>query len=338
MSDQTTPEIFGQTQLDTEAESMIREISDEFKYVNPQDPVPEPAQATPASPTELENTVPAPESPVPAPPVQKSDQKGEEWGPERLISREFDLRKAREEFEAEKRAWAEAKSRDTFDSDLAVNATEALRARGHDPEQLVRRLIAEKMGDRAPDELKSAVKESEREARLTSEIKKLQARLDAQDAQAANAQFIARVQSGAREYVTTGIDSEQFPTLSRIAKANPDRVHREIMEEISRDAAFRAAREPNGEPLPPGEAAKRVEARWKDLASFFTSGSDSASTPGPNQTIPKTHADGKSPTQPSNPGVPKPPDRPLAPWLQKVDVEEEGIRAALAEFRKLEGR
>lgn len=333
---------WGPTALDKEAEKMIQEISDEFKYADPPEAPQERVETAPVSPTEQQNSVPAPESP---PETPKPAQKPDEWGLERVISAQLDLRREKEAFEAEKKAWAESRTQEGLDLELNSNATQALRSRGIDPEQLVRRIIAEKMGDRAPEELKHAVAESDKDARYMRELQELKATLQAERAMRAGQEFVSRVQNGAREYVTTGIKSEQFPTLTRIAQANPDRAHQEIMKEISQDAAARAHREPNGEPLPYEEAARRVEARVKDLASIFTTGPTSAASTPPVQgspnppNHPKTQADGKSPPNPSTPGgVPKPPDRPLAPWLVPVDIEEEGIKAAVAEYRKLEGR
>lgn len=202
-----------------------------------------------------------------------------------------------------------------------------LRAMGIDPDHLVRVILAEKMGEKAPPELRSTLKDMERDREMKALRNRVEGFERAQSAQA----YVAKVETGAREYVAKIGDNASTPTLAKVAKADPDRAHREIMDEIRADARDRMNKDPNGQALPYDEAAKRVEARWAPIAKVL---SPASMTPAPKQED-KPTATGTS-TPKTTPTTLK---KPLAPWLtaNNSDVEKAGLMEAMAEYKKVEG-
>lgn len=203
-----------------------------------------------------------------------------------------------------------------------------LRAMGLDPDNFVKLYLAEKMGDKAPPALRDSIRttaQDQKIARLEQELTNYQR---TQQAQA----YIARVEAGAREHVTKLGDSKDAPTVAKVAKANPDRVTREIMDEIRADAREKMGRDPNGQPLSYEEAARRVEARWADVAL-------AVSGPGASTVAAATPVEKQEDKTKSNQPKPTPtPKKPLAPWLaaNQADVESAGVREALAEYKRIE--
>lgn len=197
----------------------------------------------------------------------------------------------------------------------------AMKALGQDPIAMTKLALAQQLGDKAPQDLKDFAREFSRDR----EVKELRAQIARQEQSRVQQEYFNTVVNGAREYVSKSV-GDSTPTLAAVAKANPDRAHKEIMEEILRDAGTRGPQDPNGEPMTYQEAAKRVEERfveWKGLFSVpnSTATASSKSTQKPNVTAPPQ---------------PKPPARPIRPWEQKNNLEEQGLQEALREFHKLE--
>jgi hypothetical protein len=153
-------------------------------------------------------------------------------------------------------------------------------------------------------------------------IAQLEAQLAQREQVQKHQEYFNSIASGAREYVSKSV-GESTPTLAVVAKANPDRAHREIMEEISRDAQSRAASDPNGEPMTYQEAAKRVEARLAEWKSLLVQNGDTATT------------QAKKPVD-KLPPQPKPPGKPIQPWQKKDDLAEAGLQDAIREFHRME--
>lgn len=199
----------------------------------------------------------------------------------------------------------------------------AFKAMGKDPETVIKLALAQQLGDSAPESLK----EFARGASDRREVAKIRAEL-AQERQARAAQeYFNTISAGAREYVTKLGDvkvAKTLPSLSKAAKVDQQAVHEEIMEEILKEARVKAATDPNGEPLTYEEAAKRVEARFARVAKLLSVQSMSPATKmvqKPNGIPPST----------------KPAAKPLPPWQRKSsNIEEDGIREALAEFERVE--
>jgi ribosomal protein L1 len=313
----------GPSELDNLAETFIKQTADKFQeeinaeWARPESPAPQ----------EAENTVAAPETPA-AP-----ESKPEERGIERLVEREVALRSREAELVAREARYAEIESRmkamesrvvpEDLRNQFEYAPEEALKAMGVDPEMLVRQVIANRLGPNAPPDVKQTIES----AQIKKQINDLKSELFNYQRQAAAAQFVAQVQEGAREYVSKGL-SENVPTVAALAKSNPDRVYREILEVIATDANQKAARGQGGDVLTYEEAAKQVEAKWSEYKNFFSAPTSAPSTPASTTQAPTTAP------KPQTPVATKPPDRPIAPWLQKVEIEEEGIRAAMDAYRK----
>lgn len=330
----------GPSALDTAAESFITEISKEYKETaldeqlaavetpGPSDVPSESAAGAEGAPTEA--------APAPAPEAGKV---AEDRGFERLVEREVALQ-AREKainerdsrYSAMEARLKELETR-VIPPDL-INRFEtdpeaAMKALNLDPENVVRMVIANRLGDKADPAIRGVVES----AKIKKELHDLKAALHEQQRAAQAQAFVAKVESEARAYVHKGI-GEHAPIVATVAKANPDRVYREIMEEISKDANDKLARGSGGDVLTYDEAAKRVEARWSEFKTLVAPGP--AATPDPaSTTAPKATAPGAKPTNQTS--APKTPDRPIAPWLSNKDILDEGIAAGLAEFKRVEG-
>jgi hypothetical protein len=202
---------------------------------------------------------------------------------------------------------------------------------------VVRLALVEKLGDKANDpELKEMMEKS----RMRREFEALKAQMQRAEYEKAAQEYYNQIASGANQYVRTpdGI-GKHAPIVAEVAKTNPDAVFHEIMEEITRDARARAGREANGDPISYEEASKRVEKRWGAMKALLSP----AQTPA-NQasTSPaKTPVEAKPVVNPPNgapSGTVKPPDKPLAPWLQRNVDQEEAIRLAIAEYKRSGGQ
>lgn len=326
----------GPTELDNLAESYIKEFAKEFNETELQTAAPDPE--TP--PSEQENSVAPPVQPE-TPPAPEA--KPEERGLERLVEREVALRSREAEIAAREAKFAEMEQRlreletkrvpDDWREKAEYAPEEVLKQMGLDPEMVVRQIIANRLGPDAPPEVKQTVES----AQIKKQINELKRELAEHQQRAAAAAFVAQVEAGARQYVEKGI-GENAPTVAAVAKANPMKVYREILEEIAQDANMKSARGLGGDVLSYDEAAKRVEARWSEFKTYFAPAAPSGSqtTPTPAST-PAPAANAQGANKPTPP-VTKPPDRPIAPWLQHRADEDEGIKAAVAEFIRLENQ
>lgn len=279
---------------------------------------------------ETTETAPQPEAVAEVEPEEPAIARGME----RLVAREVALQAKEAAFQArEARVQGLETELATLRTQLPAkdvqerlyhSPSEALKAMGHDPEAIVRLMIAEQLeaaGKPVPPELKEFVKD----AATQREIKALRAQVQQNHQAQESAAFFNAVALGAREYVKT-VDSKALPTLAGIAKANPDRAHREIMEEITADARVRLAADPNGQPMTYQDAAKRVETRLAELKSLF----GPVSTQDPTKLVV-----GKPATPPQQ----KPPVRPLKPWEKKGDdLLAQGLAEAEREFQRMEAQ
>lgn len=183
---------------------------------------------------------------------------------------------AREEQVAAKERELEAKARElkanqgkAFDLDgfkrkAETNLSGALQELGLDQEYVMDVLIAEKLGDKAPQ----ALKEKLRDHGLKKEIAKLREEKD-QERRVAEAQaYYRRVTDEAREYVTKGLDSKAAPVVSQVSKEDPDFVHQLVIAELDRDAREKVARgEHDGQLLTYAEAAANIEKMFSKVAA-----------------------------------------------------------------------
>jgi hypothetical protein len=336
MSNTNDTPAFAPTDIDNQVSALISEIAAEQaqEVLSPppsptaQDPVP--AEAPPPE----DNTVPHTPDPT-------------DRGLERLVAREVELRErekalsaTQQEMEALKARLRELEPRALLPEDIErikLSPSEGLRKLGLDPDEVVRQALVEKLGDKAND---PAMREMLEKTKMRKDMEALRNQVQQAELRQAAQAYYTQVATGARDF-TSNVDglSKHAPTVATVAKSNPDRVYQEIMEEIQRDAAVRSAREPNGDVISYEEAAKRVEARWSAMKSLLGAGVAPQSTPNnaPNAVNdqPKTNVGATQPTK-TPPSTIKPPDRPMAPWLQPKLDEEEAIREAMAEWQRVE--
>lgn len=321
---------FAQAQRDVISEIEEEFISDEAPEFTPE----ELEQPVEQEPEQVQPEAPAEESPE----ITK--------GLDRIIAREVALQAREAQFAArESRVSALEKEITELRSKLPAqeiydkfnfSPTEALKSMGQDPETVVRLMIAEQLeakGQEVPAALKDFVKDAKRERR----IKELEYReVQREKAQALQAEYTA-VLLGAKEYVTgfTGDTKDakvaaltkSMPVLTKIVRTNPDQAHREIMEEITRDAQARMVTDPLGQPITFEEAARRVEARLSTYSSYF------AVDPAASMQANKQVVAEKKVIPPQN----KPPAKPLKPWEKKGDDEmTRALAEAEREFHRVE--
>lgn len=294
-----------------------------------------------------------PETPEQTRPEEATDETKEDpavaRGMERLIQREVQVQ-AREAAIQAREARVQALETEVAElrkkqpaqeifEQFGHSPTAAVQALGHDPETTVRLMIAEQLeakGQEVPPALKEFVKDAKRERR----IKELEFREAQRVRQAALQQEFNAVHAGGREYVKTFTGDTKdakvaglvktMPVLAKLARANQDEAHREIMEEIATDARARYAADPNGQPITYEEAAKRVEARLSKYQALFT-----AEPSGPGTNAPNKQAPGQKPIPPQN----KPPVRPLKPWEKRGDDEmARALADAEREFHRVEAQ
>lgn len=264
---------------------------------------------------------------------------------ERLVAREVELRTRETALQAEKaqidaiRAENEslkaqvAKISSEFVDDMRHRPFEALEAAGHDPEHTLRLLLAkkfEKDGKPVPAALRDEIREAQYEYKFKQQELKLQ-QIEQQRAQMA---FVAKVESDAREYVSTKLGtSKDAPLVAKAAKTNPDRVYREIMDEVANEARAAAGKNPNAALLTFDEAARRVEKRWSEMAAMF--GAPAAST---TTNAPTTQGAGQSVVNNKNPKPAVPPSKPMmkSPAKSEADLLNEAIELGTQEFRRQE--
>lgn len=323
----TPPEAAESDNLDTIARDTIAEIEAEFQAEQA-------AQYTDNKPDEVDPPA-EPEGDAPVEevePVEEQDDPKLSRALERTVQRELKAKEA--ETRAETRL-AELKVKEAEFTSLrglkstkelmemaSIDALGAIKALGQDPDTFIRIALAQAL---PPDRVPAELREFTKDVATKREIAALRRQIDEQNQARTYQEFLNSVQSGARKYVESVGDST--PTLAVVAKADPERVYREIMEEISRDAGARASQDPNGEPLPYAEAAKRVEERFAQYRALLL---------GPNGTSTATSQSTKKPAASALPPQSKPPAKPLRPWEQKNDLEDKGLQEALREFHRME--
>lgn len=309
---------------------------------------PDPNPQTPDAQKPADEVVTPDKSATPDPALQGKFPPEIQHGLDRLIQREVALQARESQFAARESEVAQLRteleslksavpSKDLVEK-FAYSPSEALKALGHDPATIVRVLIAEDLKARnqpVPAELQSFVEKASDRRELLA-LKASLAERDRREAEAqARTQAMAAAQqefnvlsAGGQEYVKThgtGQEWKQMPLLAELAKSNAERAHKEIMEEILRDAQSRAAADPNGKPITYAQAASKVEARLADYRSLFGPAQTAATTPGTKAAAPQT------------PPQSKPPAKPLAPWrLRDTSVEDQGINEAIREYNRLE--
>lgn len=326
----------GPTELDKAANDYISEVSKEFNATElaPDAAGTETAAADGAGVAGENQNPPADPPAATTPPPETPEDRGVA----RLVEREVALRTREAELSNREARIAQLegqlaelerlKSRQIDPALWETDPDEALKAEGKDPDLIVRQIIAKRMGKTDDPQVRQVLENT----KVNRRIAELERQLAEKERAQAARDFVLKVENGAREHVHKGIGADA-PTVAAISKADPERVYREIMEEISRDAAVKA-RGGGGDVMSYADAVKRVEERWSVLRTHLTPAQTPAATPNASTTPEaRNGATRKDPPTPT-----KPPDRPLAPWLQRSNDEDEGLKAGIAEFMRLEKR
>lgn len=312
---------WGPTAIDKEAADIINQISNEFKPTEVSDEIDTSSVSN--------ETASNKEGGDGAGAKTESAQPKPELTFEQKLDRELELRKREETLKAREEALANQKPvGDEIRELFSTSAAKALERLGYDPDQIVRRVIAERMGDKAPEKLRKEIEDSDRDGKYMRRIEEIERKLADKERELQARAYYDHVSTSAKDFIGKGLN--EYALLAQLARTNPDRVHREIMDEITRDAQTRIKDNPNGDILPFEEAAKRVETRWGEYKSLL-GGSNPAPAP-----ITSTKTENREESKPNTqtPAI-KPPERPLAPWLQQKPIEEEGVKAGLAEYYRL---
>ena len=314
-------------------------------YAEPAEGAPQEAAAAPAedAPPPAAEAAPAAEEPAEAPPPAPG---ADDRSLARLVEREVALRGREEALSAKEKhlAGLEAELGELreksqsytgdFQQSLRLRPTEALRAAGHDPEHLVRLILAEKMvaeGKPVDPQLQRLLDRADYDYKY----QELNRRQEEFQRQQAAQQFVAGIELGARTYISGEI-SKNAPTVAAVAKNNPDAVYRAIMDEIAQDAASRAGKDISATVLTYEEAALRVEKRFSYLKSLFVAPSEGASPPAASTPAPAGTTKQSTPVEKKGSSATAP--RPLVAKKHPTSDElmEEGIRAGVLEHRRLE--
>jgi hypothetical protein len=309
--------------FDSEAAKAIADITNSWGNPEPEPETEEPQEEETESTEGALDTV-AKEEP---------DDPAIERGVSRLVTRELAAKEreaaADARAKAAEAAIAELKSLKGLKSSreqadrMAIDPVGVMKEWGHDPETIIRLALAQQL-EATGQEVPTKLQEFVRDAGTKRELATLRSQLAAQERARAAQDYFNTVSNGAREYVTKSV-GDSTPTVARAAKANPERVHREIMDEIVRDSNTRAAQDPDGDPMSYADAAKAVEARWVELKKLLTEGQvQNGKTATPTAAKPM-------------PPSPKPAAKPLAPWMTpQKDVYSNGIDEALRAYASAE--
>lgn len=331
-------------------DDLIAEVESEYESED-LDALPdgETGEAQPAA--EGEETPAEDEATEPATEDEPGEGEADDRSVARLVQREVELRAREEKVKgAEERAThletenaqlkqqledVSARIPEDFFDKLRANAWDTLEQNGVDPEHIVKVVLAQKLMKQnkdVPKELREAIRDAEVDYKFKSlEREKTQMRQ-----QQAAQEFYSKVEREARQYINAMSElktefSKDAPTVAKVAKANPERVFAEIMDEIGRDANAKK-RVPNATLISYAEASRRVEKRWADDAKLF----GSAAAPSEAST---TAAETKERAQQTGASTTvKKPVKPLTAPKAKTwaELEQEGLDAGLAEYKRAE--
>lgn len=281
---------------------------------------PEPVDVVAAEP-DADPVVSSGETPpaVVVPPVPEEDIRGTL----RLLEQENTLRKERDAFRAEREAFQAEVTKFKAGGDR-MSLEDIRRAIERDPlkffeekvgiapEQVSRKIIARKLGDKAPAELREEANRYEVEERFADLERQIRERDYALERE--------RVRNGTRDFLgkqDTG--SSKYPTLSAVATVDKDRVTEAIFAEIARDAGERGKTDPNAALLSYEEAAQRVEDQWAVYRKALAPSTNAPATPA---NVP--------PVAPAVKATP-PVKRPAPPRRYWQEESSDEVEAALAE-------
>ena len=149
---------------------------------------------------------------------------------------------------------------------------------GADPAQVNRLAIAGFLGDKAPPELRTAAEA----IRMRREIDKLRREMKQAEAERTGEAERVRVKNESRDFASRVKGDSTHPTLTAVAKVDPEHVTNAIFEVIAQDARARGI-ESRDQLMSPEKAAAIVEKEWAVFARAFA---PAVETPGTNVEVP----------------------------------------------------
>lgn len=319
---------------------LIKEIESEFP--GPDDAIlAETAPASPEKPQDApggqEGGAPAPDSGVEKDPADRSLARLVErevsiaTKETALAAREKTLQAAEQETAGlrAKAAQMEALIRDI--QELAeYDPGDLFRKLNKDPDEMVQRYLAKKLGDKAPEELKRSIREME----YARKIRDLEARDADRERQAHATAYFNQVAAEVQKFVQGEDLSKHAPKTALLAKNNAQMVHQMMLDVIQADANARKDEDRNAPLLSFQEAARRLENWLGPIAAAYQptapeQGAQPSKTPADKPERKPDVVVTKQSTVPQPLGA----KRPF--WQQDDETRESAIKEAVGEAYRL---
>lgn len=259
-----------------EADAAIAAIAAEF---GAPDEVEETVEAAPGGEPQPDLVTPTPEA-IRTEPVKAPDMGDTDRSLLRILERESQVRdreaaveKRISEIEAKFANPARPDIRGALEADPLKFFTDA----GIEPEQVSRLIIAAKLGDKTPEDIRKALGDYP----LKKELRELREMIQQRDAQAE----VTKVRTQASEFVGKPEGTSKYPALAAVAKVDAKAAAEAVFDEIARDAQARNL--PLGGPyLSYEDASAKVEAKWALFHKAFSTPAASTNATAPAATAP----------------------------------------------------
>lgn len=332
-----------QTEASAALNDVLAEIQPEIDAETPDYGLPDTSEAaeTPADPT---NVAPAEgtAAQAPAEAAGKANPEPTDRGFMRLLEKEAEIKALNEKVDAKLRQLEAAMDARPGDKPVLdpVQLREQLETdpvgffeqfMGIDPAQVSRLIIAAKLGDKAPREIREAMQQhyaKQESQKAIREVEQLKLQLE-----------VERVKGGVSNYAGSLTESTH-PVLAAVAAVDRNIVEQAILSKIGQDATARGLRGTGHTYLSPAEAASQLEAEWSVFQKALVK---PAAAPAPAPTAPPVVTPASTPTATANvtTAVTPPQKRPVPPrkpnyWDNNDrDAEvQDAIQFALAEIKR----
>jgi hypothetical protein len=224
--------------------------------------------APPADPPAKE--APAAEAPAPAEPAKEIPSRAAL----RLMRQEARLRDERAAFERDRAAWVAertAANQGTADARTLIQRAKAdpvgfIKALGLDHGHYGRVLLADALGDKAPEGFRQLGAQFQEKAAVSSEIEQLRETVNQLQAAAAAREAAANLDRDAETFAASPAVTK-FPHLAKlVTRKGAPHLAAQIRSEILEDAGRRVRTEgPTAQAITPAQAAARIHQRIVDL-------------------------------------------------------------------------
>ena len=182
----------------------------------------------------------------------------------------LDREKAEMERELRQYRQQEAPTKPQFSAKyLAENPLEAVKAAGIDPDYLVNRILADKLGDAAPAELRKQAEQLTERQRLELRLKEMEEKIASSAPKPPDPvqQYVEEYANSVRTFIKPETISAQYPAAAKLAASDPDYVFDQVMYVVNRDADAKLREGRTHEaPLTPQQALEALEKRWASLS------------------------------------------------------------------------